>query len=140
MNKILSVLALLFFSAVMFAQEKPETYFMEGLKLANESKYDEAIEKLKKAIELKPKYAESHLHLSVVYANKKNYDAAIKEVELAIADKANSVTAHFLYAVLCEKKQLNAKAVEEWQKILDLRPKPEMKELAEKHLKKLKGK
>ncbi|OGF44237.1 MAG: hypothetical protein A2452_05520 [Candidatus Firestonebacteria bacterium RIFOXYC2_FULL_39_67] len=140
MKKFLISAVLLSFASFVYAQEKPEEYFKKGLQFANESKYDEAITNLKKAVELKPKYAESHLHLGVVLANKKQYDEAIKEIEAAVSQKPESITAHWLLAMLYEKKFLKDKAILEWQKVLDLHPKEEMKALAEKHLNRLKGK
>ena len=132
MNKLITVMLALCFSLVMFAQEKPEEYFKKGIAFSNEGRYEEAIEFMKKAIELKPKYAESHLHLGVVYANKKQYDESIKEIEKAVADKPESITAHWLLAMLYDKKQMKEKALAEWQKVLNLNPKDEMKELAKK--------
>ena len=140
MKKLLVSIVLFAFVGAVYAEDKPVEFFKSGIKLANEGKYDEAIVDLKKAIELKPKYAESHLHLGVVYANKKQYDEATKELEAAKAEKPESITVHWLLAMLYDKKQLKDKAVEEWQKVLDLNPKEEMKALAEKHLVRLKGK
>jgi len=138
MKKLSAFIFVMAFSFAILAQEKPEDYFKKGLSFANEGRYDEAIELMKKAIELKPKYAESHLHLGVVYANKKQYDEAIKELKLAEIDKPESVTVHWLLAMLYDKKQQKDKALAEWQKVLDLKPRDEMKEVAEKHIARLK--
>lgn len=138
MKKLIAMIMIIGFSLCLYAEEKPEEYFKKGLVFANEGKYDEAIALLKKAIELKPKYAESHLHLGVLYANKKQYDEAIKEIEKAVEDKPDSIMCHWLLAMLYDKKQIKDKALEQWQKLLDLNPKDEMKEVAKKHIARLK--
>lgn len=131
------IISLLLISVTVYCEETAEDYFNRGLDFANKGKYDEAIANLKKALELSPKYAELHFNLGIVYANKKEYDNAIKELEDAININPDNIYSHYVLAMLYEKKKLNDRATEEWEKVLKLNPTKELKEVAEKHLKRL---
>jgi len=53
-----------------------------GLDYKKLERYEEAVEPLKEAIRINPKYATAHLNLSLVYYNLRNKDAAMKEYEI----------------------------------------------------------
>ena len=133
------IILFLLISAAVFSQT-PDESFKKGVDCANKGKYDEAISEMKKALEASPLYAEYHLNLGVVYANKKEYDEAIKEGELAAKARPDSITTFYLLGMLYEKKNNNEKALASWQRVLELNPRETMKELAEKHVKRLKDK
>jgi len=137
MNKF--ILLLLVLPALLFSEEKAKVTFKQGVELANSGKYDEAIVVLKLVLEYGSLDADTHLNLAIVYANKKDYDESIKEAEQAAKAKPDSITTWYLLGMLYEKKNNNDKALAAWQKVLQLNPRELMKELAEKHVKKLKG-
>ncbi|OGF49045.1 MAG: hypothetical protein A2044_01525 [Candidatus Firestonebacteria bacterium GWA2_43_8] len=139
MKKILLVLLML--SALFYAEdkEKARETFKQGVELANKGRYDEAIVMLKLVLEYGSLNADAHLNIAVAYANKKQYDEAITEGEMAAKAQPDSISTQYLLAMLYEKKNNNEKALAAWQKVLLLGPRETMKELAEKHVKKLKG-
>jgi len=134
MGKIIIMVLLL---TVIAFGETAEEYLKKGMEYANKGKYDEAISEMKKGIDLDPLDAEVHLNLGVVYANKKDYDTAIIEIEESVKLKSDDVLAHYVLAMLFEKKKDYGRAGEEWKKVLKLNPLEEMKNLAEKHIKRL---
>lgn len=136
MKKI--AIILLVMTGLLYCAETAEDYIKKGLEAANNGNYDQAIEYLKKAVDLDPKKTEAHFNLGVVYANKKDYDNAIKEIDEAIKANSNNISAHYVMAMLQEKKKEKEKALAEWKKVLDLNPDKDMKEVAEKHSKRLK--
>jgi len=139
MKRFTAILLLFVLPFLVLSQEKAEDYFKRGVENANKGKYDEAISDLKKALEISPKYAEYHFNLGVVYANKKQYDDAIKELEIAVSINQENIYGHYLLAMLYDKKKMKDKAIAEWVKVLNLNPDAELKSLAEKHIKRLKG-
>ncbi|OGF48760.1 MAG: hypothetical protein A2231_13285 [Candidatus Firestonebacteria bacterium RIFOXYA2_FULL_40_8] len=138
MKKI--ILMLLVLPAVLLCAERAKETFKQGVELANQGKYDEAIVILKLVLEYGSLDADVHLNLAIVYANKKEYSEAIKEAELAAKAKPGSITTFYLLGMLYEKKNDNAKALSAWQRVLELNPREVMKELAEKHVNRLKVK
>lgn len=70
-------------------------YFQLGLVLAKMAQYDQAEENLKKAIQLKPDFAEAYLNLAVVYGKSHRLSEAVHNLKQAIYYKPNNVEAHF---------------------------------------------
>lgn len=136
MKKI--ALVLLLMAGLAYCEEKAEDLIKKGLDNANNGKYDEAIENLKKAIDLDPKKTEAHFNLGVVYANKKDYDNALKEMEETLKINSGNVNAHYIMAMIYEKKKDKEKALAEWGKVTSSGPEKTMKEVADKHSKRLK--
>ncbi|MFH1074256.1 MAG: tetratricopeptide repeat protein [Candidatus Firestonebacteria bacterium] len=135
------ILVLLLLPVVFYCDNKAKARetFKQGVELANKGKYDEAIVMLKLVLEYGSLDADVHLNLAIVYANKKQYDEAVKEAELAAKAKSDSLTTYYLLGMLYEKKNDNEKALSAWQRVLELKPRETMKELAEKHVQRLKG-
>jgi len=64
------------------AQKKDATkHFEEAMRIKNTS-ISKAMEELKEAIKIDPKYVEAHYHLGTLYHHKKLFDEAMKEYKL----------------------------------------------------------
>ena len=72
-----------------FVLDKIPTFKLrvEGEKLAQERKFDEAIAKYNEALKIEPNDPDLHYNLSLAQANAKRYDEAMKEAEKSIALK-----------------------------------------------------
>ena len=81
--------------------DKIERYFQEGIACIESGQYDKAIEPLRKAIKLKPDYAEAHNNLGVVYHKLKLYEQAIDSYKEAIKIKPDFADAHLNIGLAC---------------------------------------
>ena len=136
MKKIITVLLMLL-SVSVFAQTADE-YFKKGIEAAHHGHLDNAIENLKKALELSPGLADYHLNLGVLYANKKDYDNAVTEIQASINANSSNSMSHYVMAMLMEKKKDKVKALSEWETVLRLKPANDLEETAEKHIRHIK--
>ncbi|MFP4081517.1 MAG: tetratricopeptide repeat protein [Candidatus Aminicenantes bacterium] len=129
--------------------------FKKGTALAEQKKIDEAIQEFRKAVELKPDFAEAYLNLGVLLFNKKKDDEAEKALLKALELKPEeSMTKNILAEIYFEKaknlyrKEKIEETLEKLQVAYDYRPdhpyvnyllgyiyyKKEMKDEAVKHL------
>ena len=136
MKKIITVFLMLL-SVSVFAQTADE-YFKRGIEAAHHGHIENAIENLKKALELSPGLADYHLNLGVLYANKKDYESAVTEIQASIKSNPSNAMSHYVMAMLLEKKKDRAGAVSEWETVLRLNPADDLAETANKHIKHLK--
>ncbi|HEX8618969.1 MAG TPA: AIM24 family protein, partial [Thermoanaerobaculia bacterium] len=70
--------------------ENPNVFILHsnlGLILFKQAKNDDAEQFLRRAIELRPNYAKSHLYLGLLYRQKKKYALALEHLKFAGADK-----------------------------------------------------
>ncbi|MEI6846195.1 MAG: tetratricopeptide repeat protein, partial [Candidatus Firestonebacteria bacterium] len=95
---------LLLLPLLVFSADKGRETFKEGVELANQGRYDEAIVKLKQVLDYGSLNADAHLNLAIVFANKNDYDSAVKEAELAATARPDSLTTQYLLGMLYEKK------------------------------------
>ncbi len=136
MKKIITVFLMLL--SVSVIAQTADDFFKRGIEAAHHGQPDNAIENLKKALELSPGLADYHLNLGVLYANKKDYDNAILEIRASINANPSNVMAHYVMALLMEKKREREKAVSEWETVLRLKPADDLQNTAEKHIRHLK--
>lgn len=111
--------------------------FRLGLKYANAGKIDEALQILNEDVVENPT-AERYLALGIVYLQKGDYDAAMQNLIEAVKLKPSSAPARYSLAMLYEKNKMYSEAILEWQSFLTLTPSKELKNLARKHIEKLK--
>jgi tetratricopeptide (TPR) repeat protein len=80
---------------------KAERYFQEGIACVESGQYNEAIEPFRKAIDIKPAYAEAHNNLGVVYHKLKLYENAIDSYRKAIKINPDFADAHLNMGFAC---------------------------------------
>jgi tetratricopeptide (TPR) repeat protein len=73
----------------------PNNYFQLGLVFAKSAQYEQSEINFKKAIQLKPDFAEAYLNLAVVYAKSRRMSEVVDNLKQAIYYKPNYVEAHF---------------------------------------------
>jgi tetratricopeptide (TPR) repeat protein len=83
------------YRAALSTHPVANNYFQLGIVLAKATQYDQAEENLKKAIQLKPDFAEAYLNLAVVCAKSHRLPEAMDNLKHAIYYKPNYVEAHF---------------------------------------------
>jgi len=79
-----------------------------GRALHSARRYDEAIEQLRKTLDMDSNFAEAHFHLALAYEGKKSYDDAIREYEKYIelsGDKSMKAWVGRVYAESGRKQQ-----------------------------------
>ncbi|ABW68550.1 tetratricopeptide repeat protein [Desulfosudis oleivorans] len=102
----------------------PLLYYDYGLLYHNRKEFDMAIESYKKAIALKPDFATAINNLGVLYMEKEEWDKAIITLT-PISESFIYATPHFPNFLLGQAyyhKKEYAKAVEKFQKALELQP------------------
>lgn len=65
-------------------QSDPNDYISQGEKYAAENNLSEALEALKKAVQIEPENVNAHLGMAKVYARLRAYDKAVNEFEIGI--------------------------------------------------------
>jgi tetratricopeptide (TPR) repeat protein len=81
--------------------DETERYFQKGIACLVSGQYDKAIEPFRKAIEIKPAYAEAHNNLGVTYHKLELYDKAIDTYKEAIKIKPDFADAHLNMGLAC---------------------------------------
>ncbi|MFH1091700.1 MAG: tetratricopeptide repeat protein, partial [Pseudomonadota bacterium] len=69
------------------AQDDAAQYFGRGLSFLDQNQYDQAIEEFKKAVELKPDYAEAYVNIGLCWERKGAFDSAVEAYTQAIKIK-----------------------------------------------------
>lgn len=100
----------------------PNNYFRLGLVFAKSAQYDQAEQNLKKAVQLKPDFAEAYLNLAVVYAKSHRLSEAMDNLKQAIYYKPNYVEAHFYLGQTYLAAGDNSAADQEYQILSKLDP------------------
>jgi Tfp pilus assembly protein PilF len=78
------------------------------------------------------------LELAFIEQKQGDFDAAQADFEKVIALNPGETSAHYMLALLYEKKGEKRRAMESWQACMDRSADPNMRSVAEKHLKELK--
>jgi tetratricopeptide (TPR) repeat protein len=90
----------------------PEPYYNLGLSYVALNKTQEATDAFRKAIEIKPDYAEAHYNLGLIYARADQYAQAADEFKQAIRVKPDYAEAHYslglVYYITDDRTGLNA--------------------------------
>jgi Flp pilus assembly protein TadD len=120
-------------------QKSAKDLLNQGIRLANESKYDQALEKLRAAVSLDASNVSAHLALGAVALQHQRYDEARNAFEKAVELEPASPTAHYSLAMIYEKFNQLDKARASWERFVALTSEPELREMAQRHLKRLGG-
>ena len=91
-----------------------------GAAYYGKGEWDKAIEEYKKAISLRPRYADAQSNLGAAYARKGLIDEAIAAHKAAIAIKPDSPRAHLNLGVSYSRKGEMDKAIEEFKAVVAL--------------------
>jgi Tfp pilus assembly protein PilF len=94
-----------------------------GLVLEEQKKYDEAIAKYRKAIELDPKSALAYDDWGSVLDEQKKYDEAIAKYQKAIELDPKSAPAYDGWGLVLEEQKKYDEAIAKYQKAIELDPK-----------------
>jgi DNA-binding response OmpR family regulator len=95
---------------------------------------DEAIDHLKRGVEIDPLAYRLHFHLGLLYGKKGLVYEAIQELEQAIEQNDRHFPAVKNLAVLYQKAGFRLKAVEAWERALKVAPNDTLKESIKSHL------
>ncbi|OGS19627.1 MAG: hypothetical protein A3J83_04865 [Elusimicrobia bacterium RIFOXYA2_FULL_40_6] len=114
----------------LFADENIE----KAKNFINQGKYEEAIQLLQAL----PDSNEKKLSLAFAYLQTEKYDLAQECLLQLIKINPDSLAARYSLAMLYERKKENSEAINQWEKVLLLAHKKELKHLASKHITQLK--
>jgi len=106
------------------AQKPTARTFLElGLKHNENAEYSEAIDALKYAIKLKPKYARAYYHLGRAYFGLRRYTEALDAYRKAVKINPRYVDALFARGVLATMLSHYDEAIASFKKVIKLNPK-----------------
>ena len=101
---IVGVIALCLYKA--WQANEVRDYNNQGVQLAAEGRYKEAIASYKKAIEVKPDDADVHYNMGIVHFELKQYKEALAACKEAVRLKSDHGGAHYNMGVIyCELKE-----------------------------------
>ena len=83
---------------------EPPDYYREGLKLANQQKFHEALTSFRLALRARPDDHEIMQQMAVIYTHIGMPDEAVKYYEEAIRAGGDSAAAHYGLAFLCLRR------------------------------------
>ena len=110
----------IFWSYIISAFPKtfPEAYDSLGIVYVKKGRLDEAISVFKKALNIKPNYADAHYNLGVAYHEKGVLDEAISEYKKALTINPNDAMAHVNLGTAYKDKHRLDEAISEFKKAL----------------------
>ena len=94
-----------------------------GDALDEQGKYDEAIAKFEKAVELDPKNANPHIGWGAMLDEQKKYDEAITQYQKAIALDPKCADAYNNWGTVLDEQKKYDEAIAKFQKAIELDPK-----------------
>ena len=135
-NKLIKVIALALFISIVvllvnnalpaFAQDtttgEARELKEEGNKLFGAGRINEAMEKYKEAIRIKPDYAYAHLNLGSTYAELKRHDEAIASIKQAISLDPGDAYAHYNLGVTYAGLKRYDEAIASYKQAIRLDP------------------
>ena len=97
-------------------------FYNEGIGHYNNDKYDEAIERFEKAIEIDKNYADAYNYRGLAYRRKGEYDEAIKDYNKAIEIDENYVNAYNNRGYTYRRKGEYDEAIKNYDEAIRLNP------------------
>ncbi|MCB9590240.1 MAG: response regulator [Polyangiaceae bacterium] len=105
-----------------------------GVSAYKAGRIDEAMEHLKRGINIDPLAYRLHFHLGLLYGKKGQVYEAISELETAVEINSRHFPAVKNLAVLYQKAGFRNKATETWERALNLAPDEETRQSIKQHL------
>lgn len=93
-----------------------------GLEFARQKRFDEAISKFNKALEIKPGFVKAYNNLGAVYIEKKMYDEALGVFQNAVKMNRSDANIHYNLGIIFELKGKSDEAAAAFREALALRP------------------
>ncbi len=93
-----------------------------GVELQSQDRFDEAIDRYRRAIEIKPYYAEAHYNLATVLRSQEKINEAISHYRQAIQVKPDYAAAYYNLAMALESQGKLDKAVSYYYEALKYQP------------------
>ena len=109
-------------SSFPFPQSDPLAHYNLGNAYASKGRLDQAISEYKRALILKPHYAEAHNNLASAYVLKGKWDKAISEIKQSLAINPNYAMAHNNLGSIYHKKGDLDKAISEYKQAIAIKP------------------
>jgi tetratricopeptide (TPR) repeat protein len=81
---------------------------------------DEAVNSIRKALEIDPEKADAHYYLGVISASGNKYNEAIEAFKKVIAVDSNYADAHFDLGTIYHKQELFKEAIEEYDIVIQI--------------------
>jgi tetratricopeptide (TPR) repeat protein len=108
--------------SILEESTSPELYFFRGIAWMQLQRFDEAIDDLTKAIDLRPDYFRAWQNRGLAWSNRRKYDKAVRDLNHAIGLRPNhSSTYRHLGFALLQTKDYD-QAVEVFNKAIELEP------------------
>ena len=105
-----------------------------GVAAYKAGRLDEAIEHLKRGVQIDPLAYRLHFHLGLLYGKKGQVYDAVSELETAVEINSRHFPAVKNLAILYQKAGFRNKAVEMWERALSLAPDEETRQSIREHL------
>ena len=119
------------------AKGTAEWHADQGYKLAEEGRYDEAIEECNKAIELDPNLAMAYNNRAWAYNEKGQWDLAIADCNKTIELDPNLAMAYGNRALAYKQQGKKAEAIADFEKFITLTDNPQWIEMARQEIEEL---
>ena len=100
----------------------PATHLVQGIFLANQGQYPEAVKNFSIAVQLKPDFPEAHYKLGTALGMKGQIDEAIQQFQEALRLKMDYADAHNNLGTALEKKGQIDEAIIQFQEAVRLKP------------------
>jgi len=113
--------------------------YQTGLAYERLGRLEESYPELQLACNLAPDNSQMSLALGIVACRLARYDEGRRALEHSIALDASSTASYYQLALLYETKGLADRAIESWQRFLQLSQDALLKDEAEKHIRYLQG-
>ncbi len=106
--------------ALELDQGLADAYWQRGVLRVRETRAKDAVEDLKKALELRPSRFEAHADLARAYDDLGKEDLALAEWQKALAANPNEATWRFNYGKMLSLRSQNGQAAEQLKKAIEL--------------------
>ena len=123
--------------AVPAPNDTAPAHYHAGLAYERLGRLDEAYTQLQLACALEPRDSRMALALGVVALRLGRFEVAQRSLESSITNDANSIASYYELALLYEKQQAWGRAVDSWNRFLELTRDDVLKLEAQKHIKHL---
>lgn len=109
-NSILFLFSFIFFLCIVSCATKGETLNQEGINLANQKKYDDALEKFLNAEQQDPDRFENHLNIAQIYIVQKELEKALVYIDKALNLQPDVIEVYLMKAQVISLQGKDQKA------------------------------